>query len=357
MRPGGTPSGTGSGPVAITLIVVLCVLLLTAATHPEASAVPAEGTDDGMAVLRGAAEADTAVAYTAVRALRGPEGGESDGLDVRVVNRPGTGLAMAPVGAEEPAFVVRSSSALETLDERLLAMLEHTYRVVEVDPRELDGRRARVVEARRADGTVAGRFWVDDATDLLLGRDVLDHAGGTAFSSRLTDLTLGDRDWPEGALGDAPWGDVLDHAEREGLRAEGWKLSEHLAWNLRLVDARSTHHEGRRVVHTVYSDGLSQISVFVQRGKLGEEHLSTDQSGYVGTGPGGSGVTTGHETIFGGDVGQYQSMWQANGFVYTVLADAPADLASSAVSALPGPEGSSEFWARVQRGLSRLGLV
>ncbi|SIO90208.1 transcriptional regulator [Nocardiopsis sp. JB363] len=347
MRRGGTRSAV------FALVVALCVLLFTAAAHPDASEIPAEGGDDGMAVLRGAAEADGRVAYTAVRGLQGPQGA----LAVRVISRPGEGLAMAPLGAEEQPFVVRSSSALETLDERLLAMLEDTYRVVEVEPEELDGRAAKVVEARRADDTVAGRFWVDEATDLLLGRDVYDHAAEPAFSSRLTELSLRDRDWPEGTLGDEPWGDTLGHAERDDLRAEGWALPEHLSWNLRLVDARSTHHEEHRVVHTVYSDGLSQISVFVQRGKLGEENLDSDQNGYVGTGPGGTGVTTGHETIFGGDVGQYQSMWQADGFVYTLLADAPADLASSAVTALPGPEGSSGFWPRVQRGLSRLGLV
>lgn len=347
MRRGGTRSAV------FALVVALCVLLCSAAVHPEASEIPAEGGDDGMTVLRGAAEADGRVAYTAVRGLRGPQGA----LAVRVVSRPGEGLAMAPLGAEEQPFVVSSSSALETLDESLLGMLEHTYRVVEAEPEELDGRSAKVVEARRADDTVAGRFWVDEATDLLLGRDVYDPAGEPSFSSRLTELRLGDQDWPEGTLGDEPWGDALDHTEREELRSEGWVLPEHLTWNLRLVDARSTHHEEHRVVHTVYSDGLSQISVFAQRGKLGEEHLSADQNGYVGTGSGGTGVTTGHETIFGGDVGQYQSMWQANGFVYTLLADAPADLASSAVTALPGPEGSSGFWSRVQRGLSRLGLV
>ncbi len=355
MRRADAPSGPGSVLATVMPIAVLCVLLLTAGAHPEAFAIPAEGEDDGMATLRGAAVAEGDVAYTAVRELHGPEGTPPGGLDLRVVNRPGEGLAMAPLGDEEQAFVVPASSALETLDERLLAMLEDTYRVVDAGEDELDGRSARVVEARRANTTVAGRFWVDGETDLLLGRAIYDEAGETAFSSHLTGLRLVDEDWPEEALGGEPWGDAIDHPERERLRAQGWVLPEHLTWNLRLVDSRSKSYEGRPVVHSVYSDGLSQISVFSQRGKLGEEYLSTDRNGYTGTGMGGEGVTTGHETIFGGDVGQYQSMWQADGFVYTVLADAPADLASSAVTALPGPEGDSEFWARVQRGLSRLG--
>ena len=356
MRPGEPSSGVKSGPATVIAIALLCVLLLTGGSHPEASSVPAEGEDDGMAVLQRAAAADGRVAYTAVREMWGPEDAGQDGFDVRVVNRPGEGLAMSPLGEDEHTFVVLSSTALESLDERLLDMLADTYHVVDAGPDRFADRPTHLVEAVRADSTVAGRFWVDAETDLLLGRTVYDRAEEPAFSSRLTDLRFSDRDWPDEVLGDSPWGESLDRADRAGLRGEGWAMPEHLTWNLRLVDARSEHYEGERVVHAVYSDGLSQVSVFAQRGKLGTEHPSTLRNGYTGTGTGGSGVTTGHDTIFGGDVGQYQSVWQADGFVYTVLADAPASLASSAVVALPGPE-TSGFWARVQRGLSRLGLL
>lgn len=356
MRAGRPSLGPNSAPAPAVVAALLCALVLTGAVHPEATAVPAEGEDHGMAVLERASDAHGRVAYTAVREVRGPRG--RDGVDLSVVNRPDSGVAMSPVGEEdtESAFVVLSSSALESLDERLLAVLEETYQVVDAGRERLDGRPAHLVEALRADSTVAGRFWVDDETHLLLGHVVYDRSGDEAFSSHLTDLDLGDGAWPDEALGDSPWGDALDDGERQELREAGWVLPEHLTWDLRLVDTRSKRYEGERVVHAVYSDGLSQVSVFVQRGKLGTEHPSTLGNGYTGTGTGGGGVTTGHDTIFGGDAGQYQSVWQANGFVYTVLADAPADLASSAVAALPGPEDSG-FWARVLRGLSRLGLL
>ncbi|WP_047870552.1 hypothetical protein [Nocardiopsis sp. RV163] len=355
------PSSAHSAPVTILVVVLLCALLLTAAAHPRPTAVPAEGEDDGMSVLHRAAAAEDEVAYSAVREVTGPEdveGGQSaeDGaLRVRVVSRPGDGIALAPIGDERSALVVDASSALESLDDRLLSMLGDTYAVSDAGPTLLDGREARLVEARHADGTVAGRFWVDTATGLLLGRTVYDAGGEHAIGFRLTGLELGEEDWPEQALGDSPWSDALTRTEREDLRAEEWPLPEYLAWNLRLVDARSTEHGGHRVVHAVYSDGLSQVSVFTQRGKLDSKHSPTEPNGYAGTGTGGSGVTPQHGTIFGGDAGQYQSMWQANGFVYTVLADAPAGLASSAVAALPGP--GSGFWARVHRGLSRLGFL
>ncbi|GAA0988848.1 transcriptional regulator [Nocardiopsis tropica] len=350
----GGPSSATSGPATLVAVLALCVVLLTGAACPDAHQVPAEGADDGMSVLRRAAVAGKETAYSAVREVTGAEGEAPS--HVHVVHRPGAGLALAPVGEEEAAFVVRASSALESLDERLLHMLEDTYEVTDAGTADLEGREARVVEAGRADGTVAGRFWVDTGTGLLVGSTVYEVSGEPALSVRLTGLAPGEGDWPEGAVGGTPWGDALTGEERDGLREDGWTLPEHLHWNLRLVDARSTEHAGRRVVHAIYSDGLSQVSVFIQRGKLDTKHTASLRDGYAGTDMGGSGVTTQHDTVFGGDVGQYQSMWQAGGFVYTVLADAPAGIASSAVTALPGPE-SSGFWARVHRGMSRLGFL
>lgn len=349
----GSSSGSTSTPVVL-LLTLMCVLSLTIAAPPDPHAVPADGPDDGMAVLHHAAQAENEVAYTGVRRVIGAE---PDGqVDLRVINRPGEGLFLAPLGEEARALVVSSSQTLDSLDARILDMLRDTYAVTDAGRTELRGREAHLVEALRADDSVAGRFWVDVETNLLIGRTIYERSEEVAISTRLVDLELGDDPWPRHVSADEPWGEGLDVAEREELRSAGWKIPEHLDWNLRLIDARSTHHGGQTVVHGVYSDGLSQVSVFTQRGKLGTEHAATLQNGYVGTDTEGPGISLQHDMIFGGDTGQYQSMWQANGFVYTVLADAPAGLAASAVNALPEPSGSG-FWARVQRGLSRWGLL
>lgn len=348
-------SPSGSAPITVALLLTLiCVLSLTIAAPPDPHAVPADGPDDGMSVLRRAARAENEVAYTGVRRVIGAE---PDGrVDLRVINRPGEGLLLAPVGEETQALVVSSSQALDSLDARMLDMLRDTYAVTDTGRTELRGREAHLVEALRADDSVAGRFWVDTETDLLIGRTIYERSEEVAISTRLVELELGGGPWPRHVSADEPWGEDLDAAERDELRSEGWELPENLDWNLRLVDARSTHHGDHTVVHGVYSDGLSQVSVFTQRGKLDTEHSAVLQNGYVGTDTEGSGISPQHDMIFGGDTGQYQSMWQANGFVYTVLADAPAGLTASAVNALPEPEGSG-FWARVQRGLARWGLL
>ncbi|MDT0331713.1 transcriptional regulator [Nocardiopsis lambiniae] len=338
-------------PTAVAALALLC-LLLTGSAHPGADETPAVGSDDGMPVLRRSAEATGAVAYTAVREMTGESGRGTE--PTRLVNRPGDGVALVPMGEGGRPFIVRDSPFKE-LDERLLSTLERVYAVGDAGITDLDGRPTHTVEAARANGTVAGRFWVDVDTGILVGGSVYEETGRAVFGFRLTDLEPGDDGhWPEEAVTDSPWGDVLSPTEREELREEGWELPEHLTWNLSLVDARGTVHAGHKVVHAVYSDGMSQVSVFSQRGKLEEGHPFTFRNGSVGTGTGGTGVTPQHDTIFDG--GRHHALWQADGFVYTVLADAPADLTTSAVTALPGPEDSG-FWSRVQRGMSRLGFL
>ncbi|MFV2197013.1 transcriptional regulator [Nocardiopsis sp. LOL_012] len=351
MRPE-EPSSPPVPPVAVLLAALaLCVLIMAPPGHPDPSGVPAEGGDDGMGHLLGAAEAEDEVPYTAVGTVSFPGARQERAL--HVVSRPGEGVAVAPLGSQEPAFVVRESP--EALDGRLLRVLADTYAVVYAGPGELEGRPVHRVDALRADGTRAGRFLVDADTGLLVGRTVCDGSGRPFSVSRLSGIRVGEADWPEHAVGGEPWGDTLPPDEREELREGGWYLPEHLAWNLRLVDARSTRLDGARVVHAVYSDGLSQVSVFLQRGKLESEHPSALGDESTGTGAGGDGVTTEHDTIFGGGTGQYRNVWESGGFVYTVLADAPTGLVSSAVTALPEP-GAFGFWARVQRGLSRWGI-
>ena len=338
------------GPAAAVTAVLLSLLLASGA-HPCADAVPGRGADDGMAVLRRSASGG--VAYTAIREMTGEAGhGEPP---VRVVDRPGEGVAFIPLSGDAAPFVV-DDAPFQELDERSLTILERVYTVTDSGIDVVDGRPAHTVEALRANGTLAGRFRVDVDTGILVGCSVHGDDGRDVFGFRLTDLEQGDRYWPEGAAADSPWGDVLTPDEREALRSDGWVLPEDLAWNLSLIDARRTVHAGREVVHAMYSDGLSQVSVFSQRGKLGGDVPNGVRGGFVGTGTGEAGVTPQHDTIFDGDGGRYHGMWQADGFVYTVLADAPADLTASAVAALPGPGGSG-FWARVHRGMSRLGVL
>ena len=90
-----------------------------------------------------------------------------------------------------------------------------------------------------------------------------------------------------------------------------------------------------------YSDGLSVVSVFEQRGDLAARLAGWQQA-----------KVDGH-VIYVAEPDQRSLTWSGRGMVYTVMADAPAQTVDAVVGALPhdGPPG---FWKRMSRGFVRL---
>ena len=90
-----------------------------------------------------------------------------------------------------------------------------------------------------------------------------------------------------------------------------------------------------------YSDGLSVISVFEQRG-----NLAARLAGWRKT-------TVAGRAVFVAEPGQRSLIWSSRGMVYTVMADAPARTVDAVVGMLPH-DGPAGFWKRMSRGLVRL---
>ena len=90
-----------------------------------------------------------------------------------------------------------------------------------------------------------------------------------------------------------------------------------------------------------YSDGLSVVSVFEQRG-----NLAAKLAGWRRT------TVDGH-VVFVAEPDQRSMTWSSRGMVYTVMADAPAQTVDAVVGVLPHdrPPG---FWKRMSRGMVRL---
>ncbi|MFC4560473.1 sigma-E factor regulatory protein RseB domain-containing protein [Nocardiopsis mangrovi] len=357
---GGGPAGgprAGARRIPADLVVLLLstslvlVVALSSATSPYASWVPASGDDDGMALLRRAAQAGQAVAYEGVQSVTSGAGAGAERL-VEVVHRPGEGTGFTSAGTpplnEKSALVVGKSAAMLAIDDGLLRDLAANYRVTRSGTAEVCGRTAAVVDARRADGTVAGRFWIDRETALPLRKDTMDASGRVAHSTGFVEVAVGDGTGPLPASAHeaAPWGDRLSGGEAGALRADGWYLPGHVAWDLRLVEARTTSRDGGRIVHLGYSDGLSMVSVFVQQGRLAGEAPGAAEGMVPVADDGG--------TVYVGDDGQQRRMWESSGFVYTVIADAPPELVDSAAAAFPAPDGSG-LGPRMGRGFDRLG--
>ena len=143
------------------------------------------------------------------------------------------------------------------------------------------------------------------------------------------------------AAASRPWADQLGTTQLAALRASGWPVPGPMPGGLALFDARQSATAAGRVVDLAYSDGLSVVSLFVQRGRLPAAlpgWRQTDVNGY---------------RLYVSNPGEPDPTWSAGGFVYTVVAGAPAPTVAAVVNALPHEAGLG-FWARMKRGLRRL---
>ena len=125
------------------------------------------------------------------------------------------------------------------------------------------------------------------------------------------------------------------------LNKQGWQLPVSLPGGLPLYSAARSTTAGGQVLDLRYSDGLSVVSLFVQRGMLAQRPAGWQQV----TLPGHQVYAAGHSII-----------WAAGGFVYTMLADAPPRVVSQVVASLP-QNTAPGFFGRIMRGFRRLAAV
>ena len=228
-------------------------------------------------------------------------------------------------------------SVMLGMSARLAALLSTNYQVAAAGWGQVAGRMARVVTARR-DGRLAARFWLDKATTLPLRRETFDGHGHIVSDVSFMALRVG-----AGAAG-APAGAVPRQwvtARPARLRAEGWPLPGPLPDGLVLLGAREGNTATGPVVDLDYSDGLSLVSVFLQRG-----HLKSRPAGWWG-------MTVGGSQVYADESEGQTFVWPAQGFVYTLVAAAPPQTVAQVVAALPH-NGRPGLLARLGQGLHRL---
>jgi sigma-E factor negative regulatory protein RseB len=106
-------------------------------------------------------------------------------------------------------------------------------------------------------------------------------------------------------------------------------------------EASQTVTASGAVVELAYSDGLSVVSLFVQRG-----HLPAELSGW-------SEVALRGQHVYAADPDDSSVAWSSGGFVYTLIADAPAQTVDQVIAALPH-DASPGLIGRLILGLRRL---
>lgn len=321
----------------------------------------------GLLLMSAAAAACQSVSYRGVQIVAWSSPGESSSYLLDVWHRPGEPeLAQDGGDGDDQGSFARTPGAASggvavgvlSISPGMLSVLRSNY-VIEYDGSgSSSSRPALIVAVRRHDGTLAARYWIDRATSLPLRREMFDQSGHRVSEGAFIDLEIGDHDiglvpaaqgpaWnpyvptaPGRATGSPP-----TTARLTALREQGWPVPKTLAGNMALAGVTRAATRSGPVLDASYSDGLSVVSVFMQRGQL-PARLAGWHLAHVG---GLQVYSTGS-----GDLDEQGLAWSAHGLVYTVIADAPPETVAQIVAQLPHDRDTG-FWQRVARGLRRIG--
>jgi sigma-E factor negative regulatory protein RseB len=208
---------------------------------------------------------------------------------------------------------------------------------------------ARIVDVYRFDGSLAARFWLDTRTLVPLRREDFDPAGQLVSDELFSQVRFGPlTEHPSAATAEASapasssataWvgagapATVVASLDKRGVRLPGTLLA-----GLPLDAAAWSGTGAGQVTDLEYSDGLSIISLFVQRGTLAASM------------PGWQPLRLDGIRVY---VSGHSVTWAGRGEVYTMIADAPPQTVAEAVAALPGG-GQPGLVGRLGRGFDRL---
>ncbi len=338
--PSVTPrAGSGTGPGGLW------------PARPAGAANTSASSRAGLRLLSEAAAAGMATSYQGeqIVAWWGPYGGTTSVVQVWH-QRGRTILAqVTDMGSVPPAAAPQPSTAGEQepdgilgLSRQLVNLMRANYQVADIGQGWTDDRQAQIVELRQPDGSLAARFWLDTETKLPLRREIFDSGARMISEDAFINLRLGSSGLRGMPATDArPWSPRLDQAQIARLRMQGWPVPAELPGNLLLVAAHQTHAAVGPVIDLDYSDGLSVVSIFLQRGQL------------QGTLPGWRETRLQGHPVYSTNPNLRSVAWSAHGFVYTVIAEAPPATVDQIVDALPHDAGPG-FWGRIGRGLGRL---
>ncbi len=327
----------------------------TAATDgPAAELKPSAPQDggSGLKLLQEAASAGSNVSYQGVEMVSsmGVNGNSTvvanvwhrSGGDTLVqsaaAGTAGTMASAAPVGVSDDTDSQAPEGVLG-LTGQLVALLGSNYDLAYTGTSSADNRPALMVEAVREDGSVAARFWLDSVTKLPLRREVFDSSAHLVGEDVFINLTVGSAVAEPPATATAA--QQLTAVDVTQMRARGWPVPGQLPGHLTLFEAGETSTSSGTVLDLGYSDGLFAVSIFVQRGGLAPK-----LAGYQK-------IILDGRYVYADQPDQRSVTWAGQGFVFTVMADAPSATLDQAVDSLPydAPRG---FWGRLSNGFSRL---
>jgi sigma-E factor negative regulatory protein RseB len=364
---------TGVGALALTSLAVLGSTSSSAEAdgwsgwtgRVDSSAVSdraAMTPDDDVAVtlLARAARASAEVAY----AGRTTTVDRTTTTTTDLVHVPGRGTLALVDGATEGARFAPDGRSGSFADAgRQLALLRVNYRVLR--QADLDatvaGRPAEAVVAVDADGALAARIWLDQATGLLLRKELVGASGVVWSRAGFDSISYATPDpgaLPRSATSD--WSAPLDAAGLKAARQAGCACPDALPGGLSLVDSRRAAAgtvASEPVVHQLFSDGLESVSLFSLAGTIS----SADADGLRSRGFARTELDGRYAWVRGGDWRSSAAtvVWSCSGSVLTLVTDdaqQPLATAAAVLAALPPDpdDGEISLVGRIVRGWDRL---
>jgi hypothetical protein len=253
-----------------------------------------------------------------------------------------TGTSPAEPGQADPDVLAGQDQVL-SVTSPMLSLMRRNYTITYDGHSAVDGRAALLVTVRRPGGSPVARYWIDAATKLPLRREVLVDGSRILSEDAFLSLSVGAGQLHGMPAADArPWTGQLTVGGLAALAARGWPLPGDTVGGLSLFQSSETPSKSGKIIELSYSDGLSVISVFVQRGVLPRSLPGWRRF-----------VARDGSEVYALDPDDRSLAWSAGGFVYTMISDAPPAVVDQAIMHLPhdSPVG---FWARMDRGFRRL---
>jgi negative regulator of sigma E activity/anti-sigma factor RsiW len=315
---------------------------------PAVAAGPTLNPKKAEAMMQKAADAGDSVSYSGRQSFLAYRDGRAIAAQVDVDTRARQGTQVRVISQRGQQLHRGFTPALissRVVDDELLDLLGRNYRLSGTGGANVAGRSASVVTAsREGSSAVAARWWIDDATGIVLWQETYDRSGSVDLSFGFTSVSISHE------------GSILEHlppklavpristsltlSSAAELKASGWSCVRELA-GLSLVRIRSDRANNPDIVHLVYSDGLNTVSVFQQRGQLSSapEASQWDARLEAHVHRGASSVAT----------------WQSSEMVLTVVTDGSPVLLAEAVESLPHERAMTQTTLdRIKAGWARI---
>jgi negative regulator of sigma E activity/anti-sigma factor RsiW len=326
----------------------LSASLMPRLERPSVATGSAVTAAEAQAMMQRAAGAADSVSYSGRQSFLDYRNGGAIVAQVDVDSRAGQGSQVKVNNQTGQQLLKRFTPALTSsrvVDDELLDLLERNYRLSGTRGSSVASRNATMIAATRSDShSVAARWWIDDLTGIVLWQETYDRIGSIDLSFGFTSIAISRghsilQHLPP-RLAVPRTSTSLTISSAADLNASGWSCFRNLA-GLSLVRIRSDRAGNPDTVHLVYSDGLSTVSVFQQRGQLAAvpEGSNWDDTLGAHVRRGASGVAT----------------WQSGETVFTVVTDGSPGLLTEAVKSLPHDQPTTQTTLdRIKAGWARI---